>query len=140
MVETLYGSSNALPQFAPSWEKRYLDLNAAEPAQPCEPKQLGAIYMLAERAEEPGRPTVGKVGPRDAMLELLCNTYVNHLVDPEMLSREFALLSRLLQNVPLRVVSPHEDSSRIPQLCQVILDDFATRLAPPAHRTSLAGA
>src|SRR5579863_1132805 len=34
MVETLYGSCDALPQFAPSWEKRYLDLNAAGPGQP----------------------------------------------------------------------------------------------------------
>jgi hypothetical protein len=126
MVETLYGSSDALPQFAPSWRKHYLDLNAAGPGQPGEPKQLGAIYILAERADEPDRPTVDEAGPHDAMLELLCNTYINHLLDPEMRSREFSLLSRLYQSVPLRVVRPHQDASRISQLCQVILDDFAS--------------
>jgi hypothetical protein len=126
MVETLYGSSDALPQFAPSWEKRYLDLNAAGPGQPGEPKPLRAIYVLAERANEPDRPHVGEAGPHDTMLELLCNTYINHLLDPEMRSREFTLLSRLQQSVPLRVIRPHENASRIYQLCEMILEDLAS--------------
>jgi len=125
MVETLYGSSNALPRFAPSWEKRYLDMNAAGPRQPSEPKQLGAVYILDDRADKPERPLVTNAGRHDAMIELLSNTYINHLLDPEMRAREFALLGRLHQNVPLRMVHPHADASRIPQLCQVILDDFA---------------
>jgi hypothetical protein len=140
MVETLYGSSDALPQFASSWEKRYLDLNSAGPGQPREPKPLGAIYVLAERANEADRPNVDEVGPHDAMLELLCNTYINHLLDPETRSREFALLSRLWQCVPLRVVRPHDDASRIYQLCEMILEDFAFLEASRRDGISAAGA
>jgi hypothetical protein len=140
MVETLYGSSDALPQFASSWEKRYLDLNAAGPGQPAGSKPLGAIYVLAERANEADRPTVRDAGPHDAMLELLCNTYINHLLDPEMRSREFALLSRLRQSVPLRIIRPHEDASRIPQLCQVILKDFASLVAGSRSGVSVTSA
>lgn len=125
MVETLYGSSDALPQFAPSWEKRYLELNTALPAQPSEPKPLGAVYILGGRADEPNRPVVADAALHDAMLNLLCNSYVNHLLDPEMRAREFALLGRLHQNVPLRMALPHADASRITRLCRVILDDFA---------------
>ena len=125
MVKTLYGSSDALPQFAPSWEKRYLDLNGAAPGQPSEPKPLGAVYILDARSEESERPTVTAAGLHDAMLDLLCNTYVNHLLDPEMRAREFTLLGRLHQNVPQRVAHPHADPSRIFRLCRVILDDFA---------------
>ncbi len=136
MVETLYGSSDALPQFAPSWGKRYLDLKAAGPGQPSEPKQLGAIYILAERADEPDRPAVGEAGPHHAMFELLCNTYINHLLDPGMRSREFNFLSRLHQSVSLRVVYPHEDASRISQLCRTILDDFANRTGSPLSNVS----
>jgi len=130
MVETLYGSSDALPQFASSWEKRYLDLNSSGPGQPGEPKPLRAIYVLAERSDEPDLPSVAKAGPHDTMLELLCNTYINHLLDPETRSREFALLGRLQQSVPLRVVRPHENPSRIFQLCEKILEDVASLEAP----------
>lgn len=133
MVETLYGSSNALPQFASSWEKRYLDLNSSGPGQPGDPKPLRAVYILAERSTEPGRPDVAKAGPHDAMLELLCNTYINHLFDPETRSREFAFMSRLQQSVPLRVVRPHENASRIFQLCETILEDVAALDVPPQN-------
>ena len=129
MVESLYGSSNALPQFAPSWEKRYLDLNAAGPGLPLEPKPLAAIYVLSDRADEPDRPAITEVAPRDTLLQLLCNTYVNHLLDPEMWAREFALLSRLQRKVPVLLVHPHDDASRISLLCQTILEDFTKRLA-----------
>lgn len=139
MVETLYGSSDALPQFAPSWEKRYIELNAAAPGQPREPKRLGAIYFLDHRADEPERPLVTHARPQEAMLELLCNTYVNHLLDPAMRAREFAFLGRLHQNVPLRVVRPHADASKIAQLCQVILHDFAGSLGLARRRVPLAG-
>jgi hypothetical protein len=140
MVEMLYGSSDALPQSAPSWEKRYLDLNATGPGQPREPKPLGAIYVLAERANEPDRPTVGEAGPHDAMLELLCNTYINHLLDPESRSREFALLSRLQHSVPLRVIRPHGNASRIYQLCEMILENFASLEASSQRGISMSRA
>jgi len=123
MVETLYGSADALPKFAPSWDKRYLDLSAAGPGWPQEPKRLAAIYVLSERANEPERPAIVNAAPRDTLLQLLCNTYVNHLLDEEMRSREFSLLARLQKAIPVRLVRPHEDGSKIQQLCRAILAD-----------------
>lgn len=128
MVETLYGSANALPMFAPSWEKRYLDLNGSEPGRQQEPKRLAAIYVLSPRADEPDRPAIAEAAPRDTLLRLLCNTYLNHLLDAEMRSREFGLLSRLQQTVPVRIVRPHNDGSRITELCRAILADFHSRV------------
>ena len=126
MVEKLFGSSDALPLLAPSWEKRYLDLNLTGPGLPLEPKPLAAVYVLSERAEEPERPTVTNASPRESLLRLLCNTYMNHLLDGPMRSIEFATLSRLLQSVPVRLVRPHKDVSRISQMCRVICADFET--------------
>ena len=127
MVKNLYGSSEALPQFAPSWEKRYLDLNSAGPGLPLEAKPLVGVYVLSDRADEPDRPKVTEAAPQDTMLQLLCNTYMNHFLDPEMRSREFALLSRLQQKVPVLLVHPHNHVSKIPLLCQTILEDVAER-------------
>jgi len=39
-------------------------------------------------------------------------------------------LGRLQQSVPLRVVRPHENPSRIFQLCEKILEDVASLEAP----------
>jgi hypothetical protein len=83
---------------------------------------------------------VGEAGPHDTMLELLCNTYINHLLDPETRSREFALLSRLQQSVPLRVIRPHGNASRIYQLCEMILNNFASLEASSRRGISATGA
>jgi hypothetical protein len=124
MVESLFGSIDALPLLAPSWEKRYLDLNVTGPGLPHEPKPLAGIYVLSERANEPERPLVTEAAPRDILLRLLCNTYMNHLLDPGMRSQEFETLTRLQRSVPVRMVHPHEDVSRISQLCRAICVDL----------------
>lgn len=124
MVKTLFGSIDALPLLAPSWEKRYLDLNLAGPGLPVEPKPLAAVYVLSERVNEPERPVVAEGAPRDMLLQLLCNTYMNHLLDPRMRSQEFETLSQLQRSVPVRMVHPHEDVSRISQLCRAICADL----------------
>jgi hypothetical protein len=127
MVQTLYGSIDALPLFAPSWEKRYLDLNVSGPGLPIGPSPLAAIYVLSERTSDPARPLLGDAPPRDILLQLLCNTYMNHLLDPRMRSQEFETLSRLQRTVPVRMLHPHEDVARISQLCQVICTDVAEK-------------
>jgi hypothetical protein len=127
MVKTLFGSTDALPLLAPSWEKRYLDLNVEGPGMPLDPKPLAAIYILSGRANEPERPVVTEGAPLDMLLELLCNTYMNHLLDPRMRALEFATLSRLQRNVPVLLVHPHEDVSKISLLCQTILGDLSRR-------------
>ena len=125
MVEALFGSNDALPLLAPSWDKRYLDLNRVGPGLPLESKPLAAIYLLSERASDPDRPRVTKGAPRDILLKLVSNTYVNHLLDSEMRSKEFQTLSRIQRSVPVRIVHPHEDASRISQLCDAICADVA---------------
>ncbi len=124
MVETLFGSTQALPLLAPSWEKRYLDLNAFGPGLPLEPRPLAAIYVLSERANELRRPVVTEGAPRDILMQLICNTYMNHLLNPQMRSQEFETLGRLQRSVPVRLVHPHEDVSHIFQLCRVICADL----------------
>jgi hypothetical protein len=124
MVETLFGSTDALPLLAPSWEKRYLDLNVAGPGMPLGPKPLAAIYVLSERTDGPERPLVTEAAPLDILLQLLCNTYMNHLLDPGMRSQEFETLRRLQASVPVRMAHPHEDVSRISQLCRAICADL----------------
>jgi hypothetical protein len=43
---------------------------------------------------EPERAAITETAPRDTLLQLLCDTHVNYLLDPGMWSRMLALLSR----------------------------------------------
>ena len=72
---------------------------------------LGAIYILGERHTKLSIPVIEKMEGSEALLNLIANTYVNYVIDSEMRQQEFSALSRLLTNVPVRLVQPPADPS-----------------------------
>ena len=131
-VKTLYGTSEALPRFIPSWDKRRLDLGNQGTRFESRPLPLGAIYILGERRDDPA-PYLERIHPRSALLSLVADTYANKILDREMRAREFAVLGRLVTAVPIRQVHPHNDANRLEELCRIIREDFATLEFPTAH-------
>jgi hypothetical protein len=133
-VSMLYGSSDALPRFSEDWDKRRLALgdDRARFEGRCLP--LAAIYILGPRRSE-AAPCVEAVPTQRALLSLVANTYATNLIDREMRGQEFSVLSRLVSSVPVRLASPHEDATRIEELCTVIRGDFA-RLVPDVGANS----
>jgi hypothetical protein len=117
----LLGKPDALPQLTPTWEKRYMPLGRErfEPVR----RPLGAIYLLMPRANEPDAPRVENVSAREAVLELVRNTYMNWLLDRRQRAAELDVLSRLVSNVPVRRLVPHADPARLSLLCDLILND-----------------
>ncbi len=134
-VNYLLGSPKALPLLTPVWEKRYLPLDGARASFSAEPLALGLIYLFAPRSDEASAPRVEEMSPREALLTLVQNTYMNWLLDREQRAVEFDALSRLVQQVPVRRIVPHSDASRIAALCELIQADAALFLAPsnPRH-------
>jgi hypothetical protein len=122
-VKALYGSETHLPKLTPNWDKCYLDLT--ERAFHTEPLPLAAIYHLGERRHDSVAPFVDSLDRSEGLLSLIANTYATRLMDKQMRAREFELLTRVLNNVPLRRVTPHADPARIPELCDTILEDFS---------------
>jgi len=122
-VKALYGSENHLPKLTPNWDKCYLDLT--ERAFSAEPLPLAAIYHLRERRHDAVAPFVQTLDRAEGLLSLIANTYATKLMDKQMRAREFELLTRVLNNVPLRRVTPHADPARIQELCDTILNDFS---------------
>ena len=127
-VRTLFGSENALPRITPTWDKRYLALDQDGRRFQSSPLPLGAIYILGEREAELTAPVIEEVVGGEAFMTLVANTYVNYLLDRDMRTREFDILSRLLVGVPVRRVRPTADTSKIFALCESITSD-ATQLA-----------
>ena len=123
-VKALYGSESHLPKLTPNWDKCYLDLTERFHA---EPLPLAAIYHLGGRHHDTKAPFVESLDRSEGLLSLIANTYATKLMDKQMRAREFELLTRVLNNVPLRRVTPHADPARIPELCDAILNDFGHR-------------
>jgi hypothetical protein len=124
-VKMLYGTSEALPRFVQSWDKRRLDLGNQGTRFESRPLPLGAIYILGERRDDPA-PYLERIHPRSALLSLVADTYANKLLDREMRASEFAVLGRLVTTIPVRLVHPHNDANRLEELCRIIREDFAT--------------
>jgi hypothetical protein len=131
-VAMLYGPEKKLPSFSANWDKRVLSL--AEDNLRFEEKSvpLGAILILGERCSDPAAPYLETLTPRQCLVSLVANSYATGMLDQDMRAQEFALLGRLLASVPVRRVRPHEDSTQIDRLCEVICDGYqALRNAPP---------
>jgi len=120
-VRNLLGNPNALPRLTPSWEKCYLSLNNG--AFDSMRRPVGAIYVLAPRNSDLNTPRIEEMSGREAVLELVQNTYMNWLLDKGQRAAELDVLSRLASNVPVRRLIPHADPARIDLLCDLIVRD-----------------
>jgi len=122
-VRNLMGHDDALPRLTPNWAKRYLPLDGVLAGFQSEPCPVGGMYLLAPRTEDEDAPRIEPMSPREALLTLVQNSYMNWLLDREQRASEFAVLARLAEQVPARRIVPHRDASRIPALCGAILED-----------------
>jgi hypothetical protein len=130
-AQALFGTPDALPRLTPNWDKLYLDLEEKGGTFQQTPLPLAAVYLLGERSPDPRAPFAESLSPQEGFLSLVGNTYVNYLLDRDMRAREFEVLSRLVKSVPLRRLVPHRDSSHLPALCEVIVEDCRARQSPP---------
>lgn len=123
-VKALYGKADALPCLTPNWDKRYLDLTQDGYEFQQQALPLSAVYILGDRITSSTAPFVETVPSHTGLITLISHTYANNLLEKKMRAVEFDLLSRVVAKVPLRKVTPHADSQKISQLCDVILKDF----------------
>lgn len=122
-VGGLFGSADFLPELAPGWNKRRLDLTEEGCLGSEESADLSAIYMLDARSTSDSAPSIEAVASSDALIKLAANTYMNYLLDKSMRANEFRLLGRLVNRVPVRRVTANADFARLPGLCEAILAD-----------------
>ncbi|HET6930519.1 MAG TPA: hypothetical protein VFI45_09385 [Candidatus Acidoferrum sp.] len=121
-VNMLFERPDALPQLTPVWEKRYLELDGHR-AKFSEAKlPLGLLYLFAPRSDH-NAPRIEKLSLREALLELVQNTYMNWVLTREQRANEFDTLCRLVQRVPVRRIVPHTKPEKIGLLCDLIERD-----------------
>jgi hypothetical protein len=133
-VSLLFGGADALPRLTPTWEKHYLELDGQRGKFVPANLPLGLLYILADRSEEQGVPRVEKLSPREGLLELVKNTYMNWILDREQRAKEFEALCRVVQQVPVRRLVPHSNAEKITGLCELILQDAGAALSSSTIR------
>ena len=122
-VAGLFGSADALPRITPGWDKRYLDLNDRRFGFQHDPLPLAAIYFLDEDRDYSAPTRIEAMAAHEGLMSLVANTYANYLLDKPMRAREFEVLGRLAESVPLRRVISGADFARLPELCRLIAAD-----------------
>lgn len=119
----LFGSESALPLLTPTWEKRFLSLDGQHTRFAMQKLPLGLIYIFADRVADDQAPRIETLTPRDALLELVRNTYMNWVLGREQRAKEFEALSRLVEQLNVRRIVPHAQAAKIGDLCDLILRD-----------------
>src|SRR6266542_170053 len=125
-VDALALAAGVPPPLAPTPDGWYLDLDLTRPGYRFQPGPLplAAIYLLDERGAHPGAPCVDAVPAADALISLIANTWTTRVLDGAMRAREFELLGRVASAVPVRRVRSHADPARLPELCDVLVEDL----------------
>ena len=127
-VESLFGMPEALPRITPTWEKCFLALDGVRATFESKKRPLKVVYLFGSRTEDADAPRIEDLGMRDALLELVQNTYMNWLLDRNQRAAELDALTRLVANVSVRRIVPHTDPARLGALCELIIKD-AKRLS-----------
>ncbi len=84
---------------------------------------MGIVYLFAPRSDVQGAPQVEKISPREALLEMVQNTYMNWVLDRAQRAAEFDNLWRLVQKVVVRRIVPHAKPEKIAEFCDLIEQD-----------------
>ena len=127
-VQNLFGSADALPRISPNhptWDKRFLDLNNSKHKFQDFPLSLSTIYT-ADSDSKLDQPRIESLSASRGVLNMISNSYANHLLDGRTRSCEFDVLSRLVMTVPVRCLSvrSREDLPPLPQFCKLLIDDY----------------
>jgi hypothetical protein len=123
----LFGSADALPAISAVYPKRYLHLRDAGRFQP-DAVPLAGLCVL--RPRHAGLPAVDvqTLPAREALMELVSNTYCGYLLDAPMRAQEFAFLGALADAVPVQAVSFSESFDGLEASCRAV----ASRLGQAA--------
>lgn len=120
----LNGAPAVLPPLTPNWDKRYLDLQSGNYRFERQSLPLSTIYLFDECRNDLAAPFVECPGPSSCLLGLLTHARGDIHPDKQSHRREFVMLGRVVQGVPVRRVVRSSGPHSLTRLCDVILNDL----------------
>jgi hypothetical protein len=123
-AKLLYGSSDALPPLSPGWDKRYLPLGeVGMPRFEDRQLRLGTLYTFGDSSTH-ATANIEATSQKSALLMLVGNTYATNFLDAKQRAKEFEVLGRLVDAVPVRRINPSRNVTSVNELCELIRQDF----------------
>ena len=128
-VNQLYGDETGLSRVFSQTDKHFLELNQDKVSAwgfYNQPLPLAAIYVLGERKPCLATPSIEAIAPQISLMELITHRYPQSLkLERDMQAREFEILGRLAEIVPIRQLHREDSLSRLSEVCDLILEDVA---------------
>jgi hypothetical protein len=124
-VESMYGSSDHLPNIWPSrgknsLNKHYFDLGSEFTT---ETLPIGVIYVLRNRSKEIAEPKITEFNGVEGVINLAANAYVGYMLDAAGRREEIARLERIVKSVPVRSVERPDGLETLPATVTAVLND-----------------
>jgi hypothetical protein len=119
-ADFLFSSRQALPLIVAGWEKRFLPLDGSRAHFASTSVPLAAIFFLSERSDATSAPFIHSISQREALLQLVQNTYMNWYLDARQRAGEFDVLTRLVSSLDCFRVVPSADPVRLSDLAELI--------------------
>lgn len=126
IAKTLLGEQVLGMPMNPTTSKLVIPLAHKQSAHAAAP--LRAIYMLRPPTTDVPltRVTITPLSQRRACLDLLANTFNPVIVNPDRLTRQFNLATRLAAAVPIKSLSFPKDLSRLPAVVEALRGDLTS--------------
>jgi hypothetical protein len=103
--------------------KRYVDLPSEASAKGATPLPLDALYLLAPRSSADRKPSVRSLSGAEALARLMSDRHMAGVLEPEGHKRDFALLAKLVQQIPTRELLRPDGLHATEQTVDVVLAD-----------------
>ncbi len=125
IAEVFLGNGASGAQMNPYTCKLVIPLSSAQIS--CHEHPLKAIYVLKTPPKDSTsrRITVRTRTQREALLDLVSNTFNTDVMHPGRLAQQFGLISQLLSSIPFRTLSYPPDLARLPEVVKAVRRDLA---------------
>jgi hypothetical protein len=104
----------------PGREKRFLSPNGFIARFASSPAAFAAIFFLSERSTGERAPYVESISQREALLQLVQNTYMNWYLDRRQRADDFEVSTSLVFSIECCRLIPSSDPGGLPALAKLI--------------------
>ena len=121
---SLVPDNTDLPRVSPAWDKKYIDASAMGSGLVEQPVPISVIYLLRKREVGLDSVLIESISPREAVVQLLANTFAAPLVPLDMRGNELLMLGRVAGTLPIRAITMPDLLSAHRQNSKRLLKDF----------------
>jgi hypothetical protein len=120
-------ASRSLPTHSALYAKHRVDLSDCGYRFHETPAPVQAVFILQDRSSNSKSPMVRPLPPRSALMSLVTHSYGNYLLDASMRAREFGVLGRIAETVPICELAFEAGLEQLVPNCRRLVSELPLR-------------